>query len=349
MSDFCENKLARLRDLAAEVIVSGRPRSSLRGEVLSLKSILSEAGLYRFDPEADISFGETRTTSGVAVSPTMAAMCLDDYARTTEFLRGVFAAITTAKRVISDRPVHILYAGCGPFAALAVPVMAVLKPEDAAFTLIDIHPESIESARAVVDSFGFSDRVKAFEIADAADYKIDAGNAPDIILSETLRATLKAEPQVAITRNLVTQAPNAVLIPEEIRVELKLVDLSREFDFNGAGVERDRIYVGDVFVLNREVVAAWQEIDTGFLEGSTLRLPASFGSEYVARLFTMIRVFGDHKLEDYMSGLTYPRRFIKDEVEPGDEIRFWYKLGPDPGLEFEVNPCSGDVIMPLPD
>lgn len=350
MADLLNNRLLVLKELAAEVITSGRPVSSLRSDVLSLKSALTEAGLYRFDPEIDIAFGQTSTPSGVAVSATMAAMCMDDYARTTQFLRGLYAAITTLKKRIPDRPVSVLYAGCGPFAALAVPVMAMLKDRDATFTLIDIHPDSIESARSVVDTFGFTSRVQAFEIADAAEYKIGAGRVPDIILSETLRATLKAEPQVAITRNLVAQARDAVLIPDEIRVELKLVNPSCEFAFNGAALKRDRIDIGDAFVVNRGAVFAWHEVGGSRLEGATLRLPESFDPKCAARLFTSIRVYADHTLEDYASGLTCPRPVGPGyDPKPDDELRFWYELGDDPRLEFEVKRRSRGVTSLLPD
>jgi len=77
-----------------------------------------------------------------------------------------------------------------------------------------------------------------------------------------MQACLESEPQVAVTRHLLKQAPQAILVPEEVRVDLALVDPSREFDMTAleqkrAPTQRERIPVGSVFVVNRETVRLW--------------------------------------------------------------------------------------------
>jgi hypothetical protein len=54
-------------------------------------------------------------------------------------------------------------------------------------------------------------------------------------------------------------------------------------------------------------------------------------------LFTVIRVFRDHVLRDYDSGLTCPRlASINGRFAAGATIRFYYALGNHPRLQGEV-------------
>src|SRR5688500_17471028 len=102
----------RLRDVTRSLLDPARPASSLRSEVLEVKSIFQAAGGVDMGTVDDIATGETITAEGVAISPTMAAMCVDDFARTVQFIRGAHAAIRDLQLTINDRPILVLYAGC---------------------------------------------------------------------------------------------------------------------------------------------------------------------------------------------------------------------------------------------
>jgi hypothetical protein len=59
--------------------------------------------------------------------------------------------------------------------------------------------------------------------------------------------------------------------------------------------------------------------------------------QYQPMLFTTIRVFGNHVLKDYDSGLTCPRRpLIEGAIKPGATIQFHYELGSRPRLNSKV-------------
>ncbi|MGC1374700.1 MAG: class I SAM-dependent methyltransferase, partial [Anaerolineales bacterium] len=275
-------------------------------------------------------------------SPSMAARCADDFVRTIEFIRGTHAAIADIRKQYPARPARVLYAGCGPYATLAAPLMAIFSPQEAAFTLLDIHSESIESAKCIAATLGLADRVARCETMDAALYRIDPDQPPDVILMEMMQACLKSEPQVAIARHLLLQAPRAILIPEEVRIDLVLVDLSREFalddlEQNTGGIQRDRIPVAPVFVVNREAVHLWESIGGNRLPGLAARLPDPMQQRYRPMLFTNIRIYQDHVLKDYDSGLTCPRHFSSDmPIQAGDTIYFHYELGRQPRLKGEA-------------
>jgi hypothetical protein len=277
----------------------------------------------------------------------MAAMCAEDYIRTIQYIRGTHAAIVDVRKRFPDRPARVLYAGCGPQATLAVPLMMVFPPGEATFTLLDLHPESIESARSVIQFLGLASSVTAYEVIDATCYCIPADESPDLILVETMRACLEAEPQVAIARHLLKQAPEAVLIPEEVRMDLMLVDAAHEFDLKtGEGsrepIQRDRVHVGTVFTLNRKTVKEWENSPGVQLPGATIRMPDAVESRYQPLLFTTIRVYGDHRLKDYDSGLTCPRQpTIEGGIKPGTAIQFEYELGDHPRLHGKVQTHAG--------
>ena len=141
--------------------------------------------------------------------------------------------------------------------------MVIFSSLEATFTLLDIHSESIASARSIVDTLCLSESVVSFETLDAGLYHLSPDQPPDVILIEIMQACLESEPQVAVTRHLLPQAPNAILIPEEVRIDLTLVAPSNEFNLdsweqNGGDKQRDRVPVGPAFVVNRETVSLWK-------------------------------------------------------------------------------------------
>jgi hypothetical protein len=267
----------------------------------------------------------------------MAAMCADDFMRTIEFIRGTHAAIVDLRKRFPERPIRVLYVGCGPYATLAVPLMAILSSNEATFTFLDVHPGSIKSAKSIVDTLGLADSVASFETVDAGSYRVCPEQPPDVILMEIMQACLESEPQVAIARQLLKQAPRAVLIPEEVCIELTLVDTSREFDLDGLErdrgiIQRDRIPVASVFVVNRETVKSWEGNYSNRLTASTVRIPDSLEQRYQPMLFTVI-----HILTDSDSGLTCLRiPSIDGALKPGDTIQFYYELGSRPRLSGQV-------------
>lgn len=319
--------------LIKTILDPARPAYSLRGEVLELKEILLKLASMEINLTSDISVGETRTESGLAVSPAMAVMCVDDVARTVGFIRGTHAAIAEMREKFPNEPVRVLYAGCGPLATLAIPQLAALRLADISFTLIDINPDSITSAKAIIDALGYSDGVEAYFVGDIMSYQVDRSREPHIVLIEVMNAALKGEPQVAVARHLMSQAPNSMLLPQSVSVSLELIDQSKEFSFDEQSLIRDRVPLGTVFTLDQSSIGSWCGIADEFLPAATIQLPAVIEDRYTPHLRTSICIYGDHVLGDYDSGLTYPKPLSElGSFKAGDTIDFAYRLGRDPSI-----------------
>lgn len=333
-----ERAVGKLQGLVSIILDEGNPVSGLRPEILELLALLAAKSGMGAARREDLVTGEVRTNQGLAVSPTMAAMCVEDYARTVVFLRGVYQAIKVAEAKTPSLPVRVLYVGCGPYGTLAVPLMALLSSQCCQFVFLDISQEALSSAQALVTRLGCEDSVVDFVEGDALCYEVSRSWLPDVVVSETMQACLRAESQVAIFRHFFSQVPEAIFVPEEVRVELKLVDTGREFSLVASPLDRDRLEVGTAFVLNRDSLSRWEPGELSVLPGETLTVPSGEVGNRQALLFTRIRTFGELVLSDYDSGLTCPRTLTLagGRIEAGAVLQFRYLLGEDPELHCEV-------------
>ena len=141
-------RMERLREVTWSLLDPQTPAYSLRPEVVEITALIADSQMIHNTQRGNISGGEILTSNGLAISPTMAAMCAEDFVRTIEFIRGTYAAIADLRNQFPDRPVRVLYIGCGPYATLAVPLMAILPSTEVIFTLLDVHPESVASAKS---------------------------------------------------------------------------------------------------------------------------------------------------------------------------------------------------------
>lgn len=341
------NDLDELSRIAGEIVALEKELGDLIPQATALRDLFERLANFRLDHERDIADGQTRLNDGLAISPTLAAMCMHELFRTLAFIRGLHEAIHDAAS--SHRPVRVLYAGCGPYALLAVPLMTVFSREDVVFTLLDIHPECLEKARALIDLLGLAHYLDDCICADATRYKIPADKTPDVIVSETMAVTLHNEPQVAIARHLLTQAPDALMVPQSVSVEACLLDWSREHVSMPADhvgefpkPDRDRIYLGKIFELDAAGIRSWLDIDGDTLPAGKVKMPSPLESRYRPHLMTNIVVYGKHRLQNYDCSLTLPQR-LRGKIEAGDELQFRYRLGNHPGLVHEVYPNQAGI------
>ncbi|HJM65297.1 MAG: hypothetical protein CMN05_14950 [Roseibacillus sp.] len=336
--------IEEFKRLTREALTYDGSRGILAGIVDELVGILENAADFQADRQLDVTEGETASSEGLAISPTQAAMCAGEFQRTAIFLRGLHDAIVEAVELKSPETVHVLYAGSGPYATLAVPLMALFPPEKVRFTVLDMHAVSIASAKSVVSRLGLDRSVKSYVLADACDYAIPTDAIPDILLCETMSTALEREPQVAIMRHLLGQAPDAVIVPESVRVDAFLVDTSKEPDLivpesedPSAKWTPDRIPVGPVFELNAETIRSWASLSDDRLPAAVIRLPPPPEPSYRPFLFTAITTHGEHALRTHDCSLTGIREITDiDNLSAGRTVQFHYRLGAAPCLVAEA-------------
>lgn len=288
---------------------------------------------------------DTILPNGKAVSPLSAARCAREFARTSRFVRGLYAALLEAQRRFPGQTIHTLYAGCGPYVTLILPLLPLLPRDVFCFTLVDIHPLALQSARKVIGHFGYDHFISDYKVADACDACFADQQPIHLVVTETMNQAMDKEPQLAVSANLENYLePDGILVPEQITVKAALIDSSREFvlmpsDYQGEipPLQRRRLELGAVMVLDRAML---QELDfkceAAHLQPVTLPWPdKTVRDKMQPALLTHIRVFGSHVLECYDSSLTCPKYLrINEMPDEASEWEFSYRLGNSPGFDY---------------
>jgi hypothetical protein len=164
---------------------------------------------------------ETSVKGGIALSSSGAADCVDDYLRTVFFIKGIHKALTKLCNDFPGRNINILYAGCGPYATLILPLLTLFNKSRVKVILLDINTASIESVRDLISVIGLDDYQLQLVETNAITYTVPEDFIIDLAISETMHYGLTREPQVAIVKNIVPQLPpHSILIPQEITIDL---------------------------------------------------------------------------------------------------------------------------------
>ena len=283
--------------------------------------------------------GETQLPSGLAIAPDFAATVLNDTKRTVKFLRGVKEAIDDCLKNIDNKPIHLLYAGCGPYATLVFPLLHFFKPDQLKVTLLDIHQLSLDSADTIAHKIGVVDFIDSLICCDASRYLHPKDDPIHMVVTETMAQLLYKEPQVSITLNLAPQmVSNGIFIPEEVIISLRAINTANDYlrltnrlPKNG----KMELHLQDIFTLDKNCLNLVNTESNGmqiWLEDIIIpEIPEQFDQ---LKLFTEIKIYNKHFLKAYESGLTSPLDFKIDEVKEGDSISFMYRISHVPELKY---------------
>jgi hypothetical protein len=249
-------------------------------------------------PIALTASAPTQLSNGLALAPMDAAECVKDPIRTAMFLRGVHDAL----RAFAGETIEVAYAGTGPLAPLAIPLMP--RFPNARFTLIDVHAQSIEAARRVAGHFGVS---AEFVIADATAY--EHRRPIHIAITETMQRALGREPHVAVVRQLARQlVRGGILVPESVRVSLAL----------------DGVSAATLLDVRKDIPQC--------LDAVRVAVPAHASAAYS----TVITTYGSHVIREFESGLTHDEPLWDLPRDAGLEFR--YRIERNPGFEWRAAP-----------
>jgi hypothetical protein len=327
----------RLADAASVLLFGDDDDRRSRAAVMSLYRLFRDItglGKNTIDPR---DRSATSLSAGSAISPLDAGRCLLDLRRTSVYLRGVYDAIQEARQRFSGEIIHVLYAGCGPFALLCLPLLPLLAGQAVRFTLLDVHTRAIESVQAIMAVLRSDGANVDCLVCDATHYHTPDYRPLHVVVSEAMQRALEKEPQVAILMNTAPQLTSGgLMVPELISVDAVLTDLSRELGGNGvvAGPWSGRIPLGRILDLDRERACAWAAMGvSSYLPPARIILPSVVAAQYSLVLTTTIRTFGVHVLREYESGLTHP--LMVNGGRAGEEIEFIYHLGKKPGFHLK--------------
>lgn len=330
-----------LKHAAERLVAPGAPPGEVAAACNALHDLLRRvSGLDESNPAARRN---ASLPSGKVLGPVWAAYCLKDFLRTRAFARGILQAIRTARRRFPGTPVHVLYAGCGPFAGLILPVIPFLEKDEAVFTLLEIMPSSVVLLKKTLDAFGITPWVRAVVQADATTYQIDASSPVHVLVGEMMQAGLEQEPQVAVMMNLAPQVtPGGILVPECIALETGLLhprrNQERMTQADGPGGGDVCRLLGPVFELSQTEIAQWKAGGVSDFPEIEIELPADRDPAFrQLALFTTMRVFGSERLGTWDCGLTQPLVVLSLSADqPVRSVGFQYQTGARPGMRYRV-------------
>jgi len=275
---------------------------------------------------------------GKGIGPYWAAMCVNDMVRTKSFVRGLYLAIKEAQRTFPDACVHVLYAGTGPFATLALPMTSLFTPDQVQFTFLEANPITFEMLQKTIEAFGIQPFIKDTVLADATTYR--PAETVHILLTETMQRALDKEPQVAITQQLVPYLhPDGFLVPESIEIKAGLLNTADEKIRLADFVHPPEYYIrylDTIFELTRHSANSYAN-EFPIVEIDISRIEA--GEHHELNLFTRIRVFGPEIITPWQSGLSLPKKIAQLDFEkhPLYKISFQYLPGAQPGFRTNVS------------
>lgn len=227
---------------------------------------------------------------GLAVSPLTAARCITDAFRTTQFLRALNGAIAAALIRFPGETIEVLEAGCGPLAALSLPLAVRHAGRPVRFTLLDANAVSLEHAARLAARLEVFDSVSVLQ-GDATQLALP--RPPHIIVCELIQRGLTREPQAAATLNLGPQLkPGGVFLPAEITVSAALFDAAARFGAGESGVQT----LGPVAVLT----------PAGLDMPEDIRIPPHDPRRQALSLLTTIRLDERHVIDGFEAAITFP-------------------------------------------
>jgi predicted RNA methylase len=217
-------KTTIIKTLMNELLLEDIHYLNLQEKLYAYRDLLLEIthlDLNDLEDRKDLQFD-----NGIALCTTFAALCIQDVMRTRQFIRGIYQAVND-KLSEKDKPVHIFYAGTGPFATLVLPILTRFDTTQIRLTLMDVNEKTLTYLDKVIQELSIENYIDAIVCADATSYQFEEDQQVDILVSETMQYGLVKEQQVPIMINLVQQLPKeSIVIPNNIHLDLAYKDTS---------------------------------------------------------------------------------------------------------------------------
>jgi len=321
--------------------------------VKGLHSILSEITSVKGAIKNRGEGFETQLPAGFALSPGYAADCTLDTKRTVKYIQALDLALKKLKGKFQDSPINVFYAGTGPFAPFAIPFLMNYKPEEIKFSIADIHIESINSVKRIVDYFNFNDSINEYIQCDLTSYKHHEKFPLHIMITETMHRTLSREPHAMITINMAPQIiKDGIIIPESVKINAVLSKIGEElkylnYEITDEEINNTRFDLGTVFEVAKDKTYDFSE-NNMFIKGPVKNIDINTIDKKLLVLLTKIDLFENIELKEKESGITHPY-FVQEigNIEAGDKISFSFNVNQYPKMVCEKVKEEQDVFKAL--
>lgn len=310
----------KLTALSADILAPGDSHDKLAPAIREYSELMFD--LTGVTENQDKGLQDISTNHGRAIGILRAALCTNELYRTQRFCRGLYQAVADKLKQNNTRPVHVVYAGTGPFATLALPVIMQFKPSQLQFTLLEINNESYTVLKQLLKTLDIEAFIRSFELCDAITWKAPDEDI-DIVLSETMNKALIKEPQVNIMLNMVSQLPAVVTyIPEAISVGLAIENY-----------EGPRIHLAELYNFNYntylKIIAQSAGQPHWVFDTTTINYSPAFNNLIYT---TDITVYANEKLTGANCSLNLPHKLKLQLPAHVNALQFTYHDGQNPGF-----------------
>jgi len=277
-------------------------------------------------------------SSGLAISPLDAAICTNEYMRTTKYIRGVYEAIKDLQEKFHDEQIHLVYAGSGPYGTLIVPLLTLFDSKRLQVTLLDIHQSSLDSVKNIINCFGLEEYISAYIQEDATEYKIT--QKTHIIITETMKAAFDNEPQVAITLNLQPQlCKEGLFIPSKVIINFELIHTEYQAHNGMLSIKNESKKMCEVMVLD----SAKELKKENLISNKNYIITEKIKEGMEPFLTTSICVYKENTLGHNECSLTIPKKMSYEKIFlEGDEVSFDYLFGKRSSIDWKFLIYGGD-------
>ena len=293
------------------------------------------------------STNEVTLNGGIALSTAHAANCLNDSVRTARFIKGTYFAVKELKKRFPNERVNILYAGCGPYATILLPLLPLFSKDDFSVTFLDINEASLVSVKSILEGLSLMEYVREIIKGDAITYKYDEILPLHMVITETMYNALTREPQVAITANLAPQlVQNGILIPEAISLDATCAFFVKERYYRNDTKENtisdnlEKLPLGNLFTLTKENNFSGIMTNNSFqFESGYYQVPQNFPQYPDVCVFTKIKIFDIVELNSAESLITNPicvGSLYNAIGSVGFKLIFDFKNIPDWNIDFKT-------------
>ncbi len=275
---------------------------------------------------------DTFMDSGVALSASNAADCINDYMRTTKYIRAVFDAITDLHQKFKNEKIHILYAGCGPYGTLIVPLLSFFDPSKIEVTFLDIHQTSLNSLTTIIEKLNYNQFVYNYIKENATQYSSTKKN--HLIITETMSAAFEKEPQVSITLNLLPQlCDKGIFIPQKVVIGLEVAKNTYIERKNIIIENTDAIHLCNIIDLdtNNEIT------NTDIIKTKEYKIKKDFNKTFIPYFSTTIFIYKNHMLKGNECSLNLPMELtLKSNLSKNDILSFKYEFKNRPKIIYKI-------------